>query len=79
MYNIFRLVYDPHARAYSNNQGVETRVSGFGNTSSIEYLDEWNLIVPYFHEMIRHFTEIGYRVGEDLRGAPYDWRYAAGQ
>jgi hypothetical protein len=33
-----RLVYDPVTHTTSNNAGVETRIQGFGNTSTVEWL-----------------------------------------
>lgn len=38
-YILFRLVYDNVTRKTLNSPGVEMRVPGFGNTSSVEWLD----------------------------------------
>ena len=38
------LKYDPVSRTTSNNDGVEVRVPGFGNTTeTVERLDKWPL------------------------------------
>ncbi len=62
---------------YQNNYGVQTSIPGFGNTQTIEHLDDYHF-VPYFHYMVKYLKGLGYETGRSLRGAPYDWRYAAG-
>ncbi|KAL9958912.1 hypothetical protein ACROYT_G035987 [Oculina patagonica] len=57
-----------------NAPGVKTRVPGFGNTSSIEYLDTDRLI-KYFSPMVDKLVSWGYERGVTVRGAPYDFRY----
>lgn len=75
----FRLQYDHDTRQYGSAPGVETRVPGFGDTSSIEYLDPntkfWDT-TNYFHDMVQHFVDKGYVRGKNIVGAPYDWRYS---
>ena len=63
---------------YQNNYGVQTSIPGFGETETIEYLDDSH-IVPYFHHMVKFLKGLGYIPGKSVRGAPYDWRYAAGK
>ena len=60
---------------------MEIRVPGFGGTSSVEYLDPGIMknILPYFHDTVKYFVDRGYKRGETIRGAPYDWRLAAGK
>ena len=76
-----RLRYNSATNQYSNTDGVDTLVPGFGNTSSIEYLDPttpWLEPTQYFHDMVQHFVQLGYEPGKTIRGAPFDWRYSAG-
>ena len=63
-----------------NTPGVLTRIPGFGNTSSIEYLDP-ALSHPgeYFAQFVTSLVkEFGYQRGFSIRGAPYDFRYGPG-
>jgi len=62
---------------YFNSEGVEIRAPGFGEISSVEYLDSYNLI-PYFYYFVDFFTKQGYVRGVSLRAAPYDWRLTPG-
>ena len=74
----FRLVYDESTKAVKNAPGVETRVPGFGDTSSIEYLDT-NDLVKYFVPTVEKLVSWGYERGVTVRGAPYDFRYGPGK
>ena len=70
-------MYDPSTGAYNNSPGVKIRVPGFGNTSSVEFLDpdtSWFMVTQYFHAMVDHFVKKGYERGKNIVGAPYDWR-----
>ena len=68
--------YDQNTNSYINNTGTEIRIPGFGNTSTIEFLDDipWIQLVRYFRSFVEHFVELGYERGKNIRGAPYDWR-----
>ncbi len=64
-----------------NTPGVYTRVPGFGNTSSIEYLDPalahpGQYFAPFIGSLVEKF---GYQRGFNLRAAPYDFRYGPGR
>ena len=63
---------------YYNCTGVQIRVPGFGETSSVEYLDPDNHLIPYFHHFVDYFSKHGYVKGVSLRAAPYDWRVTPG-
>ena len=76
-----RLHFNRSTGEYSNTQGVETRVPGFGNTSCVENLDPTAPFLSktsYFDLLVEHFVQLGYERGESIRAAPYDWRLAAG-
>lgn len=75
---IIRLVYDESTMTMKNAPGVETRVPGFGETSTIEYLDTTGLI-KYFAPMVETLVSWGYQRGETVRAAPYDFRYGPGK
>lgn len=72
-------MYDPATGKYNDPPGIETRIPGFGNTSTIEFLDpdtKWFSSTKYFHAMVQHFVDKGYVRGKSIVGAPYDWRYS---
>ncbi|XP_073911882.1 lysosomal phospholipase A and acyltransferase isoform X2 [Castor canadensis] len=72
-----RLVYNRTSRATQFPDGVDVRVPGFGKTFSLEFLDPSKSNVgSYFHIMVESLVNWGYIRGEDVRGAPYDWRRA---
>lgn len=71
------LYYDIAADDYRNAPGVETRVSDFGSTSSLRYLDpNLKLLTGYMDALASTLEKAaGYEEGRDLFGAPYDFRY----
>ncbi|ELK25582.1 Group XV phospholipase A2 [Myotis davidii] len=72
-----RLVYNRTSRATQFPDGVDVHVPGFGETFSLEFLDPSKSSVgSYFHTMVESLVSWGYTRGEDVRGAPYDWRRA---
>jgi len=76
-----RLVYDRDSRKSHNVAGVETRVQGWGNTDSVEYLDpSWSAWVigdvgNYMSDFVKYFVSQGYVRGKTIRAAPYDFRF----
>ena len=70
------LKYDATNGVFSNASHVEIRVPGFGNTSTIEYLDPDLIIGKYFRDLLTPLTKVGYVRGVNIHGAPYDWRLA---
>uniref|UniRef100_A0ACD5TWG7 Uncharacterized protein n=1 Tax=Avena sativa TaxID=4498 RepID=A0ACD5TWG7_AVESA len=60
------LVYDAVAEDYGNAAGVVTRVPFFASTRG---LIGWE-------QVVRQLEAVGYRDGETLFGAPYDFRYS---
>lgn len=73
-----RLLWDATTTTYSNNVGVSTRVPGWGDTATIEYLDpDLKSKSGYFHTLVEALVTKGGLVrGKSLRGAPYDFRYS---
>ena len=63
---------------YSNCEGVQIRAPGFGDMSSVDYLDPNNYLIAYFHRFTEFFTKHGYVKGVSLRAATYDWRLTPG-
>ena len=63
-----------------NTPGVETRIPGFGNTSTVEYLDESQRgFSIYFAKVVSRLLPLGYKRGINIHGAPYDFRKAASE
>jgi len=75
-----RLQYDLKTRRSFNNAGVETRIPGFGNSSTVEWLDtSMRSFSGYFSAIADQLVTIGYQRGINLHGAPYDFRKAANE
>uniref|UniRef100_A0A0E0JTJ4 Lecithin-cholesterol acyltransferase n=1 Tax=Oryza punctata TaxID=4537 RepID=A0A0E0JTJ4_ORYPU len=70
-----RLVYDPVAADYRNMPGVYTRVVSFGSTRGFRSDDPARKDVC-MERLVEALEEEGYTEGENLFGAPYDFRYA---
>lgn len=72
-----KLVYNSKTRKTSNSPGVEIRVPGFGNTSTVEWLDPSQASPSaYFKSIANALVALGYERGVSVRGAPYDFRRA---
>jgi lysophospholipase-3 len=75
-----RLVYDRDTHTTSDAPGVETRIPGFGNTSSVEFIDKsMRSFSTYFAMIVAGLVKQGYIRGENIHGAPYDFRRAANE
>ena len=74
------MVYDPITHTTSNAPGVETRIQGFGNTSTVEFISsgEWSFS-KYFSAILEAVLPQGYMRGQNIHGAPYDFRKAANE
>uniref|UniRef100_A0A0D9VHP8 Serine aminopeptidase S33 domain-containing protein n=1 Tax=Leersia perrieri TaxID=77586 RepID=A0A0D9VHP8_9ORYZ len=70
------LVYDPIRNEYRNLASVETRVPYFG---IVKGYHQKNPLGPKWclTRLIEALEEMGYRDGDTMLGAPYDFRYAA--
>ncbi|XP_046386151.1 phospholipase A2 group XV-like [Ischnura elegans] len=70
-----KLIYDEKTRTTSNSPGVDIRVPGFGNTSTVEWLDPSQASPSAYFKMIANeLVGFGYERGTSIRGAPYDFR-----
>ncbi|XP_069950317.1 lysosomal phospholipase A and acyltransferase-like [Cherax quadricarinatus] len=72
-----KLEYDNVTRTTRNAAGVETRIPGFGNSSTVEWLNPGDVyLLGYFNNLVSGILPLGYERGVTLRGAPYDFRKA---
>ncbi|KAH7978334.1 hypothetical protein HPB49_005204 [Dermacentor silvarum] len=72
-----RLVYDNKTRTTRPPDGVHIRVPGFGNTTTVEWLDPSQVSpTAYFTRIVEELVAHGYQRGIDVLGAPYDFRKA---
>lgn len=70
------LYYDPILDDYHNAPGVETRVPDFGSTQALLYLNpHLKHASAYMSNLVESLEKLGYVDGENLFGAPYDFRY----
>ncbi|XP_072169440.1 lysosomal phospholipase A and acyltransferase-like [Diadema setosum] len=71
------LVYDPDTRTSLDTQGVDVIVPGFGNTSTVEWLDPSKVSYgSYFVHLVDALVDFGYERGVNIKAAPYDFRKA---
>ncbi|CAL5079149.1 unnamed protein product [Urochloa decumbens] len=82
MYRVFdcfleqmHLFYDPTTNEYRNLPGVETRVPNFGSPRGFRNKNPLHS-KQCFDKVREGLERLGYRDGDNLFGAPYDWRYA---
>ena len=72
-----RLVYNKKTRTTENAPGVEIRIPGFGNTSTVEWLDpSQRAYTEYFKDIVDAILPLGYVRNINVRGAPFDFRKA---
>ncbi|TVU31298.1 hypothetical protein EJB05_22980, partial [Eragrostis curvula] len=71
-----RLVYEPVAGDYRDVPGVQTRVVDFGTTRGFGF-DDPAKKNNCMERLVNALEAVGYKEGENLFGAPYDFRYAA--
>lgn len=69
------LEYNNITRTTSTPAGVDVRVPGFGNTSTVEYLTE-KASYSYFAYVAETLVSLGYERNNNLKGAPFDFRKA---
>jgi len=77
-YHNIDIFYNETTNTYYNNPGVQTRPIDWGGVSGIDYLDyELGIgvsLTSYFAPVIEDLKALGYVVGKNVRGAPFDWR-----
>jgi len=80
MYYCYRLNYNSTDNTYVNNSNVQVTAPGFGNTHTVEYMDEILGVrsFEYLNVFVSYFVTRGYVRGINITAAPYDWRLAAG-
>ncbi|XP_060608560.1 phospholipase A2 group XV-like isoform X2 [Ruditapes philippinarum] len=72
-----RLEYDNVTRTTRNSPGVDIKIPGFGETKTVEWLDNAKLpFTRYYHDIAQALVSWGYERNVTLRGAPYDFRKA---
>lgn len=70
-------MYNRTTNKTSSMPGVLIDVPGFQNTSTMEWLDTSKASEGrYFTDIVEALLPLGYRRGENIVGAPYDWRQA---
>ncbi|KAJ4457920.1 putative Group XV phospholipase A2 [Paratrimastix pyriformis] len=71
-------VYDGSSNTYSNCEGVQMQPHDFGGLEGIYSLDpDLREKTEVYGPLIDYFVKRGYKAGETLYGAPYDWRVTA--
>lgn len=72
-----RLIYNSETRKTENSPGVTTRIPGWGDPESVEWLDPTHASAgAYFKDIGNALVAGGYQRGLSIRGAPYDFRKA---
>ena len=60
----------------ANHEGVEVRPRDWGGVDGLMYQDLHKKIPSYYKQFVETMEKNGWKRGETLFGAPYDWRYA---
>ena len=82
-YFYIRLRYDQNTNTYSDMEGVNVSVPGFGETNTVECLEDSTILcdtisrLRLYNTFVDYFVARGYQRGVTIRAAPYDWRLAA--
>ncbi|XP_071174649.1 lysosomal phospholipase A and acyltransferase-like [Mytilus edulis] len=72
-----KLLYDREKHVTRNPPGVETKIPGWGDTRTVEWLDPSQCSLPYyFSSIVNAMVKWGYKRKVSVRGAPYDFRKA---
>lgn len=81
MVDNMKLMYNNVSHVTYNTPGVEIRQPGFGNTSTVEWLDPFHPVLSdrfsYFYFLVDYLVKsLNYTRNVSIRGAPYDFRKA---
>ncbi|KAK9800276.1 hypothetical protein WJX73_002429 [Symbiochloris irregularis] len=72
------IFYDPEDKRYKNQTGVDVRAYDFGGLEGVQALDpDLKSASGTYDALIKGLDDKGYTAGQDLFGAPYDFRLAA--
>lgn len=72
-----KLYYDNVTRTTRNSPGVTTRIPGWGDSETVEWLDPSHASAgAYFKDIGNAFASVGYVRNVSIRGAPFDFRKA---
>ncbi|CAG9824467.1 unnamed protein product [Phaedon cochleariae] len=72
-----KLIYDNQTRTTRNNDGVDIRVPGWGETETVEWLDPSHASTgSYFTDVAATLVKLGHVKNQTIKGAPYDFRKA---
>ncbi|XP_076111169.1 lysosomal phospholipase A and acyltransferase-like isoform X1 [Mytilus galloprovincialis] len=75
--NNTKLLYDREKHVTRNPSGVETKIPGWGDTQTVEWLDPSQISwTYYFSSIVNAMVKWGYERNVSVRGAPYDFRKA---
>lgn len=74
-----RLIYDDITHTTQNSPGVDIKVQGWGETSTVENVDptKFSFFGDYFSTICDALVDVGLERDVSIRSAPYDWRKAA--
>ncbi|EAX96516.1 Lecithin:cholesterol acyltransferase family protein [Trichomonas vaginalis G3] len=69
--------YDPTINDAVDQENCKIDIVDFGGVNGMSFIDDIfnsSKLIPYMHEYIKYLQKHGYTVGQDLFGAPFDWR-----
>jgi len=75
--SFFHWDYVPEEKKWKKIEGIEYSVPKWGSTYACDTVIPGALtqnMIPYFHKMIKTLEALGYKDGENLIGAGFDWK-----
>lgn len=64
-------------KTYKNIQGMTSWPNGFGTMKGVDYLSDqpiFNKVITYFNTTSAYLRQLGYKDGQDMFAAPYEFR-----